>query len=143
MSRRVIGSSSESRRPSRPSISTRNAATRCNADCRPSQEHLSLRVIQLADEDTEHLMRGIEVTCDQALDLRSAKHKHLRICGHTVRCGPLQAEYVAGNMEAADVTLPISERFANPNTARHELIDKLRIFALAEYFFATPDVVSD
>jgi hypothetical protein len=46
-------------------------------------------------------------------------------------------------VEAADVALPISERFANPNTARQELIDKLRIFAFAEYFFATADVVSD
>jgi hypothetical protein len=76
----------------------------------------------LADEDTEHLMRGIEVTCDQVLDLRSAKHKHLRIfeglCGHTVRCGPLQAEYVAGNMEAADVALPIAKHFANSDHSR-------------------------
>jgi hypothetical protein len=46
-------------------------------------------------------------------------------------------------MEAADVTLPISERFANPNTARHELIDKLRIFSFAEYFCAAANVESD
>jgi hypothetical protein len=46
-------------------------------------------------------------------------------------------------VEAADVALPIAEHFANSDTARHKFVDKLRIFALAEYFFATPDVVSD
>jgi hypothetical protein len=65
------------------------------------------------------------------------------LCGHTVRCGALQAKYVAGNVEAADVALPIAEHFANSDTACHEFVDKLRIFALAEYLFATADVVSD
>src|SRR4051795_8191547 len=45
-------------------------------------------------------------------------------------------------MEAADVALPISERFANPNTPRHELVDKLRIFAFTEYLSATADLKS-
>jgi hypothetical protein len=40
-------------------------------------------------------------------------------------------------VEAADVALPIGEYFANSDTARHKFVDKLRIFALAEYFFAT------
>jgi hypothetical protein len=46
-------------------------------------------------------------------------------------------------VEAADVALPIAEHFANSDTARYKFVDKLRIFALAEYFFATADVVSD
>jgi len=65
------------------------------------------------------------------------------ICAHTVRYGSFQAKHVAGKVKAANVALPVGQHFANPNAARHELIDKLRIFALAEYLFATADVESD
>jgi hypothetical protein len=57
-----------------------------------------------------------------------------------MRRGPLQPKYVAGNLEAADVALPIAQRFANSNGACHEFVDKLRIFALTEYLSATADV---
>jgi hypothetical protein len=46
-------------------------------------------------------------------------------------------------VKTADVALPIAEHLANSDTAHHEFVDKLRIFALAEYLFAPADVVSD
>ena len=46
--------------------------------------------------------------------------------------GALQPKYIAGNVKTADVALPIAQHFANSNGARHDFVDKLRVFAFTE-----------
>src|SRR5947209_17116252 len=49
-----------------------------------------------------------------------------------MRRGPLEAEYLTRKVEGANMALPVTKSFADPNGALHQFVHKARFFSFPE-----------
>ena len=92
-------------------------------------------VLQALSREAPKLACYVDMSGREPLDLAPTEHDDLCV-DHSLSCKPvhialLEAEKVARQIEPVDLTPPVTQDLAAPDSAAHNLVNVLRLFTLA------------